>query len=118
MRHTVTMSQYRWIDQSHPQTLQIACWLLYLNAIFAVLRGGFSVLLIAGAVAAFFIANEKKWAYWLGVAVAIFSFVVIVQFWLDTGFDLGVAISVIFDAALVALLLHPQSRNHQRIWFK
>jgi len=29
----------------------------------------------------------------------------------------GSVLTVIFDAALVALLLHPQSRAHQRIWF-
>jgi uncharacterized membrane protein len=112
------MSQYRWIDQSHPQTLQIACFLLYLNAVFALLRGGLGILLILGAVAAFFIANEKKWAYYLGVGIALFSFVVIAKFWIDVGFDLQLAISVIFDGALVALLLHRDSRNHQRIWFK
>ena len=27
-------------------------------------------------------------------------------------------INFIFDAALVALLLHPMSREYQRIWFK
>jgi hypothetical protein len=26
-------------------------------------------------------------------------------------------INLMFEAALVALLLHPQSRDHQRIWF-
>ena len=27
-------------------------------------------------------------------------------------------ISLLFDGALVALLLHPMSREYQRIWFK
>ena len=27
-------------------------------------------------------------------------------------------LNLIFDAALVALLLHPESRGYQRIWFK
>jgi hypothetical protein len=30
----------------------------------------------------------------------------------------GSVLTVIFDAALVALLLHPQSRNHQRLWYR
>lgn len=30
----------------------------------------------------------------------------------------GSVLTVIFDAALVALLLHPQSRSHQRLWYR
>ena len=30
----------------------------------------------------------------------------------------GNLISLLFAIALVALLLHPQSRDYQRIWFK
>ena len=30
----------------------------------------------------------------------------------------GSVLTVIFDAALVALLLHPQSRAHQRLWYR
>jgi hypothetical protein len=33
-------------------------------------------------------------------------------------FTSTVIISFLFDAALVALLLHPMSREYQRIWFK
>ena len=33
-------------------------------------------------------------------------------------FTSTVIISLLFDAALVALLLHPMSREYQRIWFK
>jgi hypothetical protein len=112
------MSQYRWVDQSHPQTLQIGCFLLYLNAIFALIGGAVSLPLLLGAVAAFFIANEKKWAYYLGIAVAVFSFIRIFRLWIDIGFNLRLAVSVLFAGALVGLLLHPDSRNHQRIWFK
>jgi hypothetical protein len=30
----------------------------------------------------------------------------------------GDLISLMFEIALVALLLHPQSRDYQRLWFK
>jgi hypothetical protein len=30
----------------------------------------------------------------------------------------GGLINLLFEVALVALLLHPQSRDYQRIWFK
>jgi hypothetical protein len=33
-------------------------------------------------------------------------------------FGFPLIINLIFDGALVALLLHPQSRDYQRIWFK
>ena len=32
--------------------------------------------------------------------------------------DFGVLISFVFDVALVLLLVHPMSRDYQRIWFK
>jgi len=32
--------------------------------------------------------------------------------------DINLLVTFGFDAALVALLLHPMSRDYQRIWFK
>jgi len=62
----------RWVDPSQPQTLQFACWLLYANAIIGLLFGG-SVLgilgLAASVLAGFGIANEKRWGYFLAVAL-------------------------------------------------
>src|SRR2546423_1401107 len=61
----------RWTNPSQPQTLQIAVFLLYINAFFALLGGLFSpigLLLVAGGVGAGFgIANERKWGYGLGL---------------------------------------------------
>jgi hypothetical protein len=112
------MSTYKWLDQSHPQTLQIACWFLYLSAVFSLLRGGIDIVLVVGAVAAFFIANEKRWAYYLGVAIAGLDLLLTARLWLDTRFSFNVLISLIFAIALFVALLHPQSRSYQRIWFK
>ena len=75
--------------------------------------------LIAGA---FGIANEKKWGYMLGVVSAFAPLVVTAYVLLpddiDALFRANVFIDVMFDVALVALLLHQGSRAYQRAWFK
>ena len=37
---------------------------------------------------------------------------------LGGGFQFPGILTLIFDVGLVALLLHPESRQYQRIWFK
>jgi hypothetical protein len=112
------MAMRQWTNPSQPQTLQIAVFLLYINAVFAVLFGGlgsiYGLLIIAGGVAGGFgIAQEKRWGYGVGLAVALLPFVLIIA---GKALITGV-IGLMFDIALVALLLHPQSREYQRIWF-
>ena len=64
------MQTRRWLDPSQPQTLQIAVFLLYAQAVVTLLFGEFLVLLLvaklAGIPAGYGIANERKWAYGLG----------------------------------------------------
>lgn len=116
------METRRWINHSLPQTLNNAVLLLYISAAFDALNGfighPLGILIIAGKVAAGYgIANERKWGYQLGVAMAFLPFVL--RF-LVAGFGgiLGTGIiSLLFDILLIALLLHPQSREHQRVWF-
>jgi hypothetical protein len=128
----VGVPKARWTNPSQPQTLQIAVFLLYANAFFtalSVLQNGLATythsppwgpLIIATAVAAVFaargLASEQKWAYPVAIAVALFPFV----FRLLGGFGLFGAdiITLMFEIALVVLLLHDQSREYQRIWFK
>jgi hypothetical protein len=113
------MPSNRWVDRTQPQTLMMATVLMYVNAALDLLLsiGAFSViglLLIVGQVGAGWgIANEKKWGYWLGVALAILLVVFTV---LHLSF--GSIVSLIFYAALLALLLHPQSRSYRRTWFR
>jgi hypothetical protein len=118
------MDSRRWVNQTQPQTLQIAVFLLYLTAVFNfldVLRFSGERLLglagVAGSVAAGFgIANERKWGYFLGVAMAFYPFGLRIY---HGGSILGAdVITLLFEVALIALLLHPQSRDYQRIWFK
>lgn len=118
------METRRWLNPAQPQTLQIAVFLLYANAAFALfdmLRYSFFPLIglaiIAGSVAAGYgIANERKWGYGLGVAMAIAPFAV--RFWYLGNPLAGNIISLMFEIALVALLIHPMSREYQKIWFK
>ena len=117
------MQTRRWTNASQPQTLQMAVLLLYISAAFDVLFGGFAnplvLLLAAGNVAAGYgIANERKWGYLLGVGVASLAVLPYV-FWLVAGgLSATLIISAMFPVAMLALLLHPQSRDYQRIWFQ
>ncbi len=78
----------------------------------------------------FLMANDRKSGYWLAVVAAFAPFAL--RYWalsdlesLNGGsfslwdkFTGGDTIGFIFEAALCALLLHPQSREHQRLWFR
>ena len=114
----------------------MAVLLLYLNAINLLIAAWGSsgdvkivflvmdVRIVFGLVAAlfvmsgFWIANESRyWGYYLGVGLAFLPFGL--KF-LANGDPLGSAsiLTLMFQVALVALLIHPQSRDYQRIWFK
>jgi hypothetical protein len=113
------MEQRRWVNQTQPQTLQIAVFLLYFNGIITLIFGGLfvplgAVIIIGSIAAGYGIANERKWGYILGVAMALLPFALI----LATRSIGGGLLNLLFEVALVALLLHPQSRDYQRIWFK
>lgn len=117
------MQTRRWVDPSQPQTMQIAVFLLYAQAVLLLLFGAFlnpiGLALIAGGIGAGYgIANEQKWGYGLGLLVAFFPFVFRIAFdGLNHVFTTDI-ISLMFEVALVLLLLHPQSRAYERIWFK
>ena len=122
------METRRWTNPSQPQTLQIAVFLLYFDAVFAVIYGAvfspLGLLLTVGFVAGGFgIANERRWGYAVAVAVAalgvlpyLYLLVRDTSEFFDVAFSLG-AVNLMFAVALLALLLHPQSREYQRIWF-
>jgi hypothetical protein len=114
----------QWTNQRQPQTLQIAVFLLYANAVMSVLfaMSGLNLLLGAAcAVAGFQIANEKRWGYRLGVAVAGLrvAFLLFVMLGSLTGVtSFFFAINLIFPAALFMALVHPVSAEYQRMWFE
>ena len=123
------MERRRWVNPAQPQTLQIAVFLFYFDAAFGLLAfiirpGSYegiyllsALAIIAGQVlAGWGIANEFKWAYPLAIVMALLPFL-LRFFFAQNPFGTDV-ISLMFEIALVALLLHPQSRDYQRIWFK
>jgi hypothetical protein len=61
-------------------------------------------------------ANERKIGYKIAVSASISPFVV--RFIAVQNPFSDSLISMAFDVALVALLLHTQSREHQRIWYR
>lgn len=137
------MSERRkWFDRMQPQTLQIASWLLYINGFFALVElidGGdvlhyfrqryslgffFGLVVVAAyGVGSYLMANERRlgWKISLGAAASPFVLTFVAYTQLDAPWRyrlFGASfLSFAFDAALLALLLHPQSREHQRIWY-
>lgn len=118
------MRSRRWINNTQPQTLQIAVILLYINAGFTLLTAGlgglsfWSLLIIAAEVGGGYgVANERKWGYGLAIAAAVIPLVLLVK--LAGGLVFGsLLLSFMLQIALIALLLHPHSRAYQRVWFK
>jgi len=123
------MERRRWLNQGQPQTLVIACFLLYINAAFAILFllsssfGGVGAVdlvpIAAGVAGAYGIANERRWGYYLAIVVAVLPFVLAAVINSNHNpFGGADVITLIFEIALIALLLHPQSRDYQKVWFK
>jgi hypothetical protein len=137
----------RWVNQSQPQTLVIATYLLYFNVVFVLLGdndtgigpaiAGLNTLdqlhrantieniaqlflAVGGAGAAYLLANEKKIGYYLAIAVAALPLVA--KLLLMVRFKVGLfdfpLVTLAFEIALLALILHTQSRNYVRLWFK
>jgi hypothetical protein len=106
----------RWFNPSQPQTLQIAVFLLYADAVFGVLFGALfffpigTALVLGSAAAALGIANDKRWGWVLGIVVSAIGLAFNLMF-----FQL---IGLLFSIAQFALLVHPQSREYQKIWFR
>lgn len=129
-RITVNEDRPKWLNQGQPQTLVIATLLLYINAFFGILNaflGGASLLFLAIVVAqglgGFGIANEKKWGYNVAVVASVLSlallvFIVTASLGIGGLFSINILFTLIFDIALVALLVHPQSREYTKIWFR
>lgn len=113
----------KFLNQAQPQTLVLATLLLYINAVFGLLSFAalsvLGLLLVVGlAVGGYGIANEWRWAYGVAVAASIVQLVLFVAFLGSSVFSFPYIITLLFDGALVGLLLHPESRSYQRIWFK
>jgi hypothetical protein len=119
------VNNWKWVNHFQPQTLVIATFLCYVDAVFGLIFGiaatsALAALVVIAALAAggFGIANEKRWGYAVAVLGAVLQVVMLIAYYGADVLTSTAIISLLFDGALVALLLHPMSREYQRIWFK
>src|SRR5580692_10219014 len=110
----------RWFDGSQPQTLQGAVMLCYLTAVFGVIAllvggGVIEIVPLALGAAGYGVANEKRWGYRLGVALAGLNVLIDLYVLVLGGYF--IVLSLLFAVVLLALFLHTQSREYERIWF-
>jgi hypothetical protein len=114
------VSDYRFVNQSQPQTLFGATILCYIDAFFGIIS--FSPILLVIAIGlglgGFGIANEKKWGYSVAVVAAVIQLALLLLIYGIGVLGFPQILTLMFDGLLVALLLHPMSRDYQRIWFR
>jgi hypothetical protein len=67
--------------------------------------------------AAYAIANDRRWGWRLGVGAAALAVLLRLISILSYGFTPTVLLILVFPVALLALLVHPISREYQRVWF-
>ncbi len=122
-----SMTLRQFFPTNQPQTLQIAVALLYWNAFLQVLSGlvglhfgaGALLALLADVAGAYGVANARRWGYYVAIFAALLPFLLVLRaaiFGGSTYFGGGV-LTLVFDIALVALLLHPMSRGYVKSWF-
>lgn len=118
-----------WVNRHQPQTLYIAQLLMYFQGGIGLLlfllgaRGlpAYMLIIVVGKlVAAFGIANEMRWAYKFGVVIAALPILLLLRLAVtdDVRWLWGDPVGLLFDIALIALLLHSHSRSCQRYWPK
>jgi hypothetical protein len=119
------VNNWKWVNHFQPQTLVIATFLCYIDAVFGLIFGvaatsvvtQLAIIALLGA-GGFGIANEKRWGYAVAVIGAVLQVVMLIAVFGASVLTSTAIISLLFDGALVALLVHPMSREYQRIWFK
>ena len=117
-----SLTPRRWFPTHQPQTLQIACALLYWNAALTLLavlsssgyRMAFFGILIVDVVGAYGIANSRKVGYAIGVVAAALPLLLLIY----AGLGAFSILTLLFDLALFFLLVHPMSRQYVRVWFR
>lgn len=119
------MNERRFLNQFQPQTLVIGTMLCYLDAAFGLLFGIVSTSLLLGlitiiglAAGGYGIANEKRWGYLVAVGAAVLQVLMLFAVAGSDVLGFPLILTLVFDGALVALLLHRESREYQRIWFR
>lgn len=133
----------KWFDRMHPQTLAIATWLLYIDGVFTLLSyfdgtgfnfffsrfslGGLLSLTacVAFGLGGFLMANGKRLGWYVALGAAVSPF--LLRFYLSLSqpdlnisiswiLDGGSLVNFVFEAALVALLVHNMTRSYVHRW--
>jgi hypothetical protein len=120
---TLLSRERHWFPVHQPETLQAATillsWSAFLGLITGLAVGGGGryalVLTAAEAGGAFGIASERRWGYVLALLAAIIPLVLVIAVAGLLGAGL---LGLIFQIALVALLVHPRSRDYYRLWYR
>ena len=115
------MRRFKWINPHLPQTLLIATYLMYLEAVFSILFGsvrfwGFLIVTVGFIAGALGVSNERRSGYYVAVATSVLNIAITTWLLLTSGF--GVIFALAISIAILALLLNHQSRQYQRIWFR
>ncbi len=78
------------------------------------------LVVIGSGAAAYLIANEKKVGWRLGVVVAVVPLVaaLIPVLFGDIGIVDVIDLNLLFDVALLVLLVHHQTTSYEKVWFK
>ena len=108
------MNENRFLNPHQPPTLYSAVILGYIEAFFNLITFNGVLILIGLGLAAggFGIANEKKWGYALAVGSAALQVLIVLAIYgSETFTNVFALLNFLFDAALLALLLHPMSRD-------
>jgi len=115
----------QWLNRSHPMTLQAGVILGYISAVFGLIQPSFFFPVFIGVGAgAFITANNKRWGYYLLAVCASFIVLILLILFVGRVFDQSLIGSLaslnrlVFPTALAAAILHPQSREYQKIWFE
>jgi hypothetical protein len=108
----------------------MATFLLYISAVFQIIFGSLVNLLgpifvvayiIGGVAGGLGIANERRWGYVVAVGTAVLGLLPLVAIMVTSGigsiFNPLLLLDALFPVALFALLVHPMSREYQKIWF-
>ena len=75
--------------------------------------------IILGSIAAGFgIANERKWGYYLGIAIAVFFLLPFALSLARHGTSAATSSAWPSPSPSSPSSVHPQSRQYERIWFK
>ena len=116
----------QWTNPSHPRTMQAAVILGYLTGVFALLGFGQRIWLFPLALAigggAFGMANNKRIG-WIALSIgsALYALIKCLDILIalpSINPTLMAINALIFPGALVAAVLHPNTREYMKAWFE